>query len=309
VLRFALLGEFAARAAGIAFPLSLSGFLASRPQHILNLPTVDTRAMKALSSASCLRFGLFEFNVQTGELRRQGLKIKLGRQALRILGLLLEHSGELRTREEIRQRLWGTDTFVNFNQSLNKAVYQLREGLGDSASNPRYIETVPGRGYRFVDIPQQSSPASQDRMEKLRSLAVLPFLTKPTNREMGLLSKRVVEAVIDNISRTQQIRVLAYSAVQRYRAKDINLHALGEELLVRVVAVGEMIRPNDELLLHVELIDAGDGTQLWGSQFKETYANVLADPQKLAHTISNRFLPILASYKRGRRRKRSKPAA
>jgi DNA-binding winged helix-turn-helix (wHTH) protein len=266
--------------------------------------------MKALSSsASCVRFGLFEFNIQMGELHRQGLKIKLGRQALRILGRLLEHPGELRTREEIRQRLWGTDTFVNFNQSLNKAIYQLREGLGDSASNPRYIETVPGQGYRFVDIPQQSSPAIQDRMEKLRSLAVLPFLTKPTNREMGLLGKRVVEAVIDNISRTQQIRVLAYSTVQQYRVKDINLHALGEELLVRVVAVGEMIRPNDELLLHVELIDAGDGTQLWGSQFKEAYANVLADPQKLAHTISNRLVPILAGYKRGRRRKRSKPAA
>ena len=164
--------------------------------------------MKALSSsASCVRFGLFEFNIQMGEVHRQGLKIKLGRQALRILGLLLEHPGELRTREEIRQRLWGTDTFVNFNQSLNKAIYQLREALGDSASNPRYIETVPGRGYRFVDIPQQSSPASQDRLEKLRSLAVLPFLTEPTNREMGLLSKRVVEAVIDSISRTQQIRV------------------------------------------------------------------------------------------------------
>lgn len=258
---------------------------------------------------SCLRFGLFELNVHTGELHKQGLKVRLGRQAFEILALLLERPGQLRTREEIRQQLWGTYTFVNFDQSLNKAMHQLREALGDPVSNPHYIETVPGQGYRFVYLARESDQVSRNPTPKSHAVAVLPFATEPANQEMDLLSKRIVEAVIDKISRSRKIRVLAYSTVQHYRAKEVDLHALGENLLVRVVGVGEMIRPNDELLLHVELIDPHDGTQLWGAQFKERYADVLAGPEKLASQICDQLCPILVR-KRGRSRgKRSKRAA
>jgi cholera toxin transcriptional activator len=96
------------------------------------------------------RFGTFEVNQATGELRKQGIRIKLHSQPFQVLVMLLERPSELVTREEMRLRLWGEDTFVDFDHGLNTAVNKLREALGDSASQPRHVETVPGRGYRFI---------------------------------------------------------------------------------------------------------------------------------------------------------------
>jgi DNA-binding winged helix-turn-helix (wHTH) protein len=250
--------------------------------------------MKQWTRPPRLRFGLFEFNFQTGELLRQGLKINLGQHALKLLALLLEHPGQLRTREELQQQLWGTNTFVNFDQSLNKAIHQLRQALGDPASSPHYIETVAGRGYRFIYFSQESQQATRKKSRSLHSLAVLPFVTEPSDRQMEVLNETIVERLIDTISQTPGVWVLAYGTVQRYREQELNPQMVGRDLLVRVVAVGKMTRPNDELLLHVELIDVEYGTQLWGAQFKESYADVLADPQKLADRICGQMQPILA---------------
>jgi Tol biopolymer transport system component/DNA-binding winged helix-turn-helix (wHTH) protein len=96
------------------------------------------------------RFGVFELDASSGELRRNGTGIKLREQPARILLLLLEHAGQMVTREELRQHLWPSDTFVDFDHSLNSAVMKLREALGDSADKPLYIETIPKKGYRFV---------------------------------------------------------------------------------------------------------------------------------------------------------------
>src|SRR6201987_1026088 len=96
------------------------------------------------------RFGVFELDASTGELRRNGTLIKLQEQPARILLLLLENAGQMVTREQLRQHLWPSDTFVDFDHSLNTAVMKLREALGDSAEKPLYIETIPKKGYRFV---------------------------------------------------------------------------------------------------------------------------------------------------------------
>ena len=96
------------------------------------------------------RFGVFELDAYSGELRRNGSVVKLREQPARILVLLLEHAGQMVTREQLRQHLWPSDTFVDFDHSLNAAVMKLREALGDSADKPLYIETIPRKGYRFV---------------------------------------------------------------------------------------------------------------------------------------------------------------
>ena len=101
------------------------------------------------SSGPIVRFGLFELDLAVGELRKNGAKVRLQEQPFRILVLLLERAGDVVTREEIRQKLWPADTFVDFDHSLNAAVNKLREALGDSASSPRYVE-VARRGYRFI---------------------------------------------------------------------------------------------------------------------------------------------------------------
>ena len=102
------------------------------------------------SQPANVRFGVFELDLRAGELRKQGLKIKLQEKPFQVLALLLERPGEVVTREELQKRLWPEDTFVDFDHSMNTAVNKLREALGDSAESPRFIKTLPKRGYRFI---------------------------------------------------------------------------------------------------------------------------------------------------------------
>src|SRR5437879_1509793 len=106
--------------------------------------------MPFIRSARRTRFGLFEVDANTGELRREGVKVRLQEQPLQILQILLEHPGEVVTREELRKRVWPSDTFVDFDHGINNAIKRLRESLGDTAETLRFIETLPRRGYRFI---------------------------------------------------------------------------------------------------------------------------------------------------------------
>ncbi len=106
--------------------------------------------MESRRSKGPLRFGVFELDLDSGELRRHGLKVRLPDQSFQILKLLLGRAGEVIGRDELRNALWTSDTFVDFEVGLNSAVRKLREALDDSADNPRFVETVPRRGYRFI---------------------------------------------------------------------------------------------------------------------------------------------------------------
>jgi DNA-binding winged helix-turn-helix (wHTH) protein len=97
-----------------------------------------------------VRFGLFELDLKAGQLSKNGAKIRLSQQPFQLLSVLLERPGEVLTREELRQRLWSSDVFVDFDHGLNKSIQKIRDALGDSADSPRYIETVPRVGYRFI---------------------------------------------------------------------------------------------------------------------------------------------------------------
>jgi Tol biopolymer transport system component/DNA-binding winged helix-turn-helix (wHTH) protein len=122
-----------------------------------------------------IRFGVFEADFQAGELRKSGVKIKLQEQPFQILALLLEHPGQVVTREELQQRLWPADTFVEFDNGLNTAIKKLREALGDSADNARFVETLPRRGYRLVvpvtgsDLPSGKLSAPADAYKSRRT--------------------------------------------------------------------------------------------------------------------------------------------
>src|SRR5438046_9170814 len=122
-------------------------------------------------SATILRFDVFELDTAAGELRRNGDRIKLPPQPFRVLELLVRHGGEVLTRADIRERIW-SDSFVDFEQGLNFCIRQIREALGDSADAPRFVETLPRRGYRFL-MPVTGSESAQP--PKLTRLIVLPF--------------------------------------------------------------------------------------------------------------------------------------
>jgi len=140
-----------------------------------------------VSSQILLRFGPYLLDRRIGELRKHGIRIKLSGQPLEVLVLLLERPGELVSREELRQRLWANDVFVDFERSLNSAVKKLRRALNEDPQEPRYIETYPRKGYRFIGVIEQEPaptvrPASSDAPGNHRLVAQLPLSTAPIER-------------------------------------------------------------------------------------------------------------------------------
>ena len=132
-------------------------------------------------ASRALRFGPFEADLSSGELRKHGLRVKLQDQPFQILAMLLERPGAVLTREELRRKLWPTDTFVDFDHGLNNAINRLRDALNDSAEAPRFIETLPRRGYRF--ICQVESEAIPDPL-----VAQGESLGPPGNEQAGPLT-------------------------------------------------------------------------------------------------------------------------
>ena len=122
----------------------------SQNQLRYTLETGPPTVMNAQKSSRIVRFGVFEVDLEAGELRRNGAQVRLQEQPFQLLALLLERAGDIYSRDDLRQRLWQEDTFVDFDRSLNTAVNKIRDALGDSAENPRFIQTVPRRGYRFI---------------------------------------------------------------------------------------------------------------------------------------------------------------
>jgi cholera toxin transcriptional activator len=120
--------------------------------------------MPAATNTRLYRFGIYEVDVRSGELRKNGAKLKLQEQPFQVLAMLLQRPGEVVTREELRQRLWPADTFVDFDHGLNTAINKLRDSLGDSAANPRFIETLAKRGYRFIAPVQTIAARSESEL-------------------------------------------------------------------------------------------------------------------------------------------------
>jgi TolB-like protein/DNA-binding winged helix-turn-helix (wHTH) protein/Flp pilus assembly protein TadD len=147
------------------------------------IPSKNHHSMAISPSSGLVRFGVFEVDLESGELRKQGVKIKLHDQPFKVLAMLLERPGQVVTREELSQRLWPADTFVDSELGLNSAVMKLRAALGDSAENPRFIETLPRRGYRLI-VPVE------DLLNSQAELAAGPYEPR-TGQELSALSPTV----------------------------------------------------------------------------------------------------------------------
>src|SRR6267378_170107 len=138
-----------------------------RPAYTLAAAPLGTSKQPALSP-KLVRFGIYQVDVRTSELWKQGRKVKLQEQPCRILAILLEQRGEVVTREELRKRLWSDDTFVDFDHSLNTAIMRLREALSDSSDNPRFIETLPRHGYRFIAPIEELDGSEPEKATEVR---------------------------------------------------------------------------------------------------------------------------------------------
>lgn len=145
------------------------------------------------------RFGPFELDLDAGEVRQHGLRVRLQPQPFKLLVLLTSRPGSLITREEIRSELWPEGTFVDFDQSVNFAVKQIRDAFGDSASNPIYLETVPRKGYRFVAPVDGGSPAP---------VPPAPPIASNTVRLQKAMWTNIAELRQAEVRRRQQTRLM-----------------------------------------------------------------------------------------------------
>ncbi|MGA7857382.1 MAG: winged helix-turn-helix domain-containing protein, partial [Terracidiphilus sp.] len=132
-----------------------------------------------------LRFDDFELDVRAGQLRRRGVRLRLSGQPLQVLGILLERAGDVITREELQSRIWPADTFVDFGHGLHNAIARIREVLGDSAENPRYIETLPRRGYRYIG-PVENAQAPPAAIENVEDAGKVVSFSAPEERKSRL---------------------------------------------------------------------------------------------------------------------------
>jgi Tol biopolymer transport system component/DNA-binding winged helix-turn-helix (wHTH) protein len=151
---------------------------------------------QSVSAGGVIRFGSFEADTRSGELRRGGVKVKLSGQPFEVLVALLGNPGQVVTREELREKLWSQDTFVDFEHGLNKAINRVREALGDDAENPRFIETLPRRGYRF--LAPVGSPVQPEALAAVQpeALAADTGAAKPTRQHRRVLFAAVAAVVL-----------------------------------------------------------------------------------------------------------------
>ena len=251
-----------------------------------------------------IRFGVFEVDTRSHELLRHGSKIKLQDQPFQVLALLLEHPGELVTREELIKRLWPDDTFVDFESGLNKAVNRLRAALRDSAEKPRFIETLPQRGYRFIGQIENSviptAAADRDRgglvaasIPRIDSLAVLPLDNLSGDPSEDYFSDGMTEELITAISKISTLRVISRTSVMRYKGARKSLRAIAKELRVGAVVEGSVARSNQKVRITAQLIYAADDRHLWSGRYERELRDVLQLQDDIAQDIASRIHAVV----------------
>jgi len=254
-----------------------------------------------------VRFGVFEFDPRSGELRKQGRRIRLEGQPVQVLIKLLERPGDLITREDLRKELWPADTFVNFEQSLNAAVKRLRQALGDAPANPRFIETLARRGYRFiapVSSATRGGAGTSAPRRIVESLAVLPFGNTDADPETEYLADGITESIINHVSRLSAVRVMARSTVFRYKDKNFDPRTVGRKLNVDAVLLGRIQQRGDALLVGAELVEVQNGWRLWGEQYNRKMADIFAVEEEISREISEKLSLQLTGEDRDRLAKR-----
>jgi TolB-like protein len=222
-----------------------------------------------------VRFGAFEVDLEGHRLLKRGMPITLREQSFQILAALVERPGEIVTREELRQRLWSSDTFVDFEVALNSAVSRLRDALGDSANSPSVIETVPKRGYRFV-VPLAKRPA----------VAVMPFVNQTADAKDDYFSDGLVDELIRVLSRIDGLRVTARSVAFRFKGQPWDARQVGRELGVEAVLEGSVWRSGDRVRITVNLVGVKDGFNLWAQRFDSALGDLFDIQDKVCAAVA-----------------------
>lgn len=244
-----------------------------------------------------MRFGVFEVHLASGELRKRGIKVKLHDQPLRVLTLLLERPGQVVTRDKLKEKLWAADTVVDFDHGLNSAINKVREALGDSADSPRFIETVPRNGYRFIcpvaTVPVGTLDAgflSRPSAGEGTSIAVLPLRNLSGDPGQDYFADGMTEALITELGKLSGLRLLSYQSVLGYRQTAKSLPQIARELNVEVVLEGSVLRAENRIRITANLVQAVPERHLWAESYEFDQRDVLAVQGAAARDVAAQIL-------------------
>lgn len=268
------------------------------------LPTTAKRGagMNVVPNREIFEFGPFQLDSQSGELRKNGLAIRIGSREAQVLIALVENAGELVSRNDLRQRLWPNDTFVEFDNGLNNAISRLRGALADTAESPRFVQTVPRQGYRFsAPITRRTArPKPQFKLSGWRriavatgvalivlmlvsswrhfaqasnsidSLAILPFApADPAGTlEAQYIGTALTDAIADRLSRLHNLRLVPENKVSTYAASNSSIRQIADQLNVNAVARGTVQTFDNRFQVTVQLVNSS-GATIWSDSFQD----------------------------------------
>ena len=233
----------------------------------------------AFKARGVIHFGEFELDAAAGKLYRNGSKLKLQEQPFQILQILLQCPGEVVTREELQQKIWPSDTFVDFDHGINNAIKRLREALGDTAETPRYIETLPRRGYRFIGKIESDTLL-------MRSLAVLPLENLSRDPQQEYFADGLTEALITTLAKIGELRVVSRTSAMLYKGARKPLREIARELEIDAIVEGTVLRAGHRVRITAQLIDPMKETHLWAESYERDLRNILALQSEVAQAIA-----------------------
>jgi TolB-like protein len=251
-----------------------------------------------MSDGAILRFGAFELRTAPAELRLHGDPVKLPPQPLKVLELLARRNGEVLTRDQIREHVWCGDTYVDYEQGLNFCIRQIREALGDHADAPRFVETLPRRGYRFL-MPVTEVPAKQS--VKLTRLIVLPFRVLRADPDTDFLAFSLPDALTLSLSGLTSLVVRSSIAAARFggSADAADPRTIAAEADVDMIVTGTLLRAGDQVRVTSQLTDASTGTLLWSDTAQAAVGDLFQVQDELARRILESLkLPLTSQDER-----------
>jgi TolB-like protein/Tfp pilus assembly protein PilF len=254
-------------------------------------------------SALPKRFGDFEFDSRARQLRKHGHTIRLHGQPLEILGLLLERPAQVVLREELRARLWPQDTFVDFEHSLNAAVNKLREALDDDANNPRFIETVPRRGYRFISavgLHDSQNLLGEWSSPRIQSLVVLPLENLSNDPEQEYFADGMTDQLITNLAQISALKVISRTSAMRYKGTKKSLPEIARELHVDAVVEGAVMWVGGRVRISAQLIEAPTDYHLWAASYERDLRDVLSMQEEVTRAIASEIRVNLSAQEQAR---------
>lgn len=247
------------------------------------------------------RFGPFSLDTKGHLLLRDGEPVPLTLKSFKTLVVLVENSGQVVERSELLEQVW-PNTFVE-EANLTQQVFTLRKVLGSDQNGGQYIETVPKVGYRFAAPVRQvmddagnmaasnEVKAGVNRNDTLPdktidSIAVLPLANASKDPDMEYLGDGITESIISNLAQLPRLRVMALSTVLRYKGRNLDPQKIGRRLNVRAIVTGRIIELENSLIFRVEMVDAIDGSRLFGKEYKRPHSGAFDVQEEISGTIS-----------------------